>query len=90
MANLTNVLNSFKKYFANQVGINAFVYTDSKIDINPEIAPADYNSFFENFNKISKDKSEPDRVMRRLNAETVQRRFYRKIPHIAKSHALCR
>ncbi len=52
--------------------------TDSKIDINPEIAPADYNSFFENFNKISKDKSEPDRIMRRLNAETVQRRFYRK------------
>ena len=52
--------------------------TDSKINLNPEIAPADYNSFFENFNKISKDKSEPDRVMRRLNAETVQRRFYRK------------
>jgi len=52
--------------------------TDSKINLNPEIAPADYNSFFENFNKISKDKSEPDRIMRRLNAETVQRRFYRK------------
>lgn len=52
--------------------------TNSKINRNPEIAPADYNSFFENFNKISKDKSEPDRVMRRLNAETVQRRFYRK------------
>ena len=37
MANLTNVLNSFKKYFANQVGINAFVYTDSKIDISQTV-----------------------------------------------------
>lgn len=37
MANLTNVLNSFKKYLTNQLGINAFVYNDSKIDISQTV-----------------------------------------------------
>ena len=37
MANLNYVLASIEKYFKNQTSINAFVYTDSKIDISQTV-----------------------------------------------------
>jgi len=37
MANLNYVLASIEKYFKNQTGINAFVYTDSMIDISQTV-----------------------------------------------------
>ena len=58
MANLTNVLNSFKKYLTNQLGINAFVYTDSKIDISQTVTvgvKADLTGIETTFILVNKD-----------------------------------
>ncbi|MDD3040769.1 ADP-ribosyltransferase [Bacteroides sp.] len=50
---------------------------NTSINLNPDISPKDYDAYEKYYQAILKDKSEPDRVMRRLNAETLERKFYR-------------
>ncbi|NLH78697.1 MAG: hypothetical protein GX465_16845, partial [Acidobacteria bacterium] len=50
----------------------------AKVDLHPKLDPGDYNGLLKASKAIRNDKSEPDRVLRRMMAEEVERKFIRE------------
>ena len=50
----------------------------SKVDLHPKLSPGDFDSMLKASKAIRNDKSEPDKVLRRMMAEEVERKFVRE------------